>query len=50
MMPLRAATTGKNYGPELFKILNLLKRETILTRLDQSLEEIKQAKDHPKGR
>lgn len=39
-MPIRVATTGQTHGPELPKAIELLGKETVLTRLDQVLNEL----------
>ena len=39
-MPIRVATTGQMHGPELQKAIELLGKETVLTRLDQVLKDL----------
>lgn len=38
MMPLRIATTGLGYGPDLFPSLELLGRDRVLQRIDRALK------------
>lgn len=40
MMPLRIATTGLGFGPDLFPAMELLGKETVLRRIDRALEKI----------
>ncbi|MEX1212829.1 MAG: glutamate--tRNA ligase [Balneolaceae bacterium] len=37
MMPLRIATTGQGFGPDLFPALELLGKETVLRRIDRAI-------------
>ena len=39
-MPIRVATTGQTHGPELPKAIELLGKETVVSRLDQVLRQI----------
>ena len=40
MMPLRIATTGLSFGPDLFPAMELLGKETVLRRLDRAVEKL----------
>lgn len=40
MMPLRIATTGQGFGPDLFESLALLGKEEVLNRIDTALEKL----------
>jgi len=40
MMPLRIATTGLGFGPDLFPAMELLGKETVLRRLDRAVEKL----------
>ncbi len=40
MMPLRIATTGMGFGPDLFPALELLGKETVLRRIDNALNRL----------
>lgn len=40
MMPLRIATTGQGFGPDLFAALELLGKEETLSRIDVALEKL----------
>ena len=41
MMPVRIATTGQGFGPDLFPALELLGKEEVLNRIDLALEKLK---------
>lgn len=38
MMPLRIAVTGQGFGPDLFASMELLGKETVISRIDTALE------------
>jgi glutamyl-tRNA synthetase len=38
MMPLRIATTGLGFGPDLFPAMELLGKETVIRRIDKALD------------
>ena len=40
MMPLRIATTGLGFGPDLFPAMELIGKERVLKRIDRALEEL----------
>ncbi|TVR30856.1 MAG: glutamate--tRNA ligase [Balneolaceae bacterium] len=40
MMPLRIAVTGQGFGPDLFASMELLGKETVLRRIDNTLHEL----------
>ena len=40
MMPLRIAVTGQGFGPDLFSSMELLGKETVISRLDTALEKL----------
>ncbi|MEX2456294.1 MAG: glutamate--tRNA ligase, partial [Balneolaceae bacterium] len=40
MMPLRIATTGQGFGPDLFSSMELLGKETVISRIDTALEKL----------
>lgn len=40
MMPVRIATTGQGFGPDLFASLELLGKEEVLARIDMALEKL----------
>jgi glutamyl-tRNA synthetase len=40
MMPLRIATTGLGFGPDLFPAMELLGKETVIRRIDKALNEL----------
>lgn len=40
MMPVRIATTGQGFGPDLFPALELLGKEEVLSRIDTALEKL----------
>ena len=40
MMPVRIATTGQGFGPDLFPALELIGREEVLKRIDSALEKL----------
>ena len=40
MMPVRIATTGQGFGPDLFPALELLGKEEVLRRIDAALEKL----------
>lgn len=40
MMPLRIAVTGQGFGPDLFASMELLGKETVISRLDTALEKL----------
>ena len=40
MMPVRIATTGQGFGPDLFASLELLGKEEVLSRMDAAIENI----------
>ena len=39
MMPLRIAVTGQGFGPDLFASMELLGKETVVSRLDNAIRE-----------
>jgi glutamyl-tRNA synthetase len=40
MMPVRIATTGQGFGPDLFPALELIGKEEVLDRIDTALEKL----------
>ena len=40
MMPVRIATTGQGFGPDLFPALELIGKEEVLSRIDTALEKL----------
>ena len=40
MMPVRIATTGQGFGPDLFPALALIGKEEVLSRIDTALEKL----------
>ncbi len=40
MMPVRIATTGQGFGPDLFASLELLGKEEVVARIDDALEKL----------
>lgn len=42
MMPLRIATTGQSFGPDLFISMEMLGKESVLRRINRALEELDQ--------
>lgn len=40
MMPVRVATTGQGFGPDLFPALELIGKEEILSRIDAAMEKL----------
>ena len=40
MMPVRIATTGQGFGPDLFPALELLGKEEVINRIDLALEKL----------
>ncbi len=40
MMPVRIATTGQGFGPDLFPALELIGKEEVLSRIDFALEKL----------
>lgn len=40
MMPVRVATTGQGFGPDLFPALELIGKQAILSRIDIALEKL----------
>ena len=43
-MPVRIATTGLLHGPELAKMIYLLGKKTVISRIDKTLETLKEKK------
>jgi len=41
MMPLRIAVTGLGFGPDLFQTMELLGRDTVISRIQKALEKLK---------
>ena len=40
MMPVRIATTGQGFGPDLFPALALIGKEEVLQRIDTAIEKL----------
>ena len=40
MMPVRIATTGQGFGPDLFSALALVGKEEVLRRMDMALDKL----------
>jgi glutamyl-tRNA synthetase len=40
MMPLRIATTGQGFGPDLFASMELMGKDTVLRRIDSALDRL----------
>ena len=40
MMPLRVATTGQGFGPDLFASMELMGKETVLRRIDTAVKKL----------